>query len=83
MTSTTTIEVTEEMKQKVVRFIKKNRFITNRQCRELLGLGYDQVITLFNRMVESGELFRLTLIALHSVLKEYRILPKKSLGNHG
>lgn len=58
MPSITTLEVTEEMKLKVIRFIKKNKSITNRQCRELLGLGYDQVINLFNKMVVSGELER-------------------------
>ena len=54
----TTINVTDEMKQKVIRFIEINRSITNRQCRLLLGLGYEQVIRLFNKMVESGELLR-------------------------
>ena len=58
MSSKTTIEVTVEMKQKVIRFIKKNKFVTNRQCRDLLGLGYDQVISLFNKMVDAGEVIR-------------------------
>lgn len=58
MPAKTTIEVTDEMKQKVLRFIKKNESITNRQCRELLGLGYDQVINLFNEMIKSGDLVR-------------------------
>lgn len=41
-----------------MRFIKRNKSITNRQCRELLDLGYDQVIDLFNQMVENGEVVR-------------------------
>lgn len=58
MPSPTTIEITPEMKLKIVRFIRKNKSITNRQCRELLGLGYDQVINLFNKMVETGDVIR-------------------------
>lgn len=58
MPSLTTVEVTKDMKLKVIRFIKKNKSITNRQCRELLGLGYDQAINLFNKMVETGEVIR-------------------------
>jgi len=52
----TTFIATVEMKQKVIQFIKNNKSITNKQCRLLLGLGYEQVIRLFNKMVESGEL---------------------------
>lgn len=58
MKSITTIQVTEDVKQKVIKFIKQNGFITNRQCRELLGIGYDQSIRLFNKLVQSGELTR-------------------------
>ena len=58
MKSTVIIEVTEAIKQKVFKFVKQNGFITNRQCRELLGIGYDQAITLFNNLVETGELVR-------------------------
>ena len=58
MPSPTTIEVTEELKQKVIRFIKKNKSISNKECRELLGLGYDQAIFLFNKMVEDGDVIR-------------------------
>ena len=54
----TTIEVNEDIKQKVIKFVKQNGFITNRQCRVLLGIGYEQAITLFNKLVESGELIR-------------------------
>ena len=54
----TTFIATVEMKQKVIQFIKNNKSITNKQCRLLLGLGYEQVIRLFNKMVESGELLR-------------------------
>jgi predicted HTH transcriptional regulator len=53
-----TFIATDEMKQKVIQFIKNNKSITNKQCRLLLGLGYEQVIRLFNKMVESGELLR-------------------------
>lgn len=58
MKSTTNIEVTEEIKQKVITFVKQNGFITNRQCRVLLGIGYEQAIALLNKLVESGELIR-------------------------
>jgi predicted HTH transcriptional regulator len=58
MPTPTTIDVTKRLKQKVIRFVKKNKSITNRQCRELLGLGSDQVIHVFNKMVEDGELVR-------------------------
>ena len=58
MKSTTTKEVNEDIKQKVIKFVKQNSFITNRQCRVLLGIGYEQAITLFNKLVESGELIR-------------------------
>ena len=54
----TTIEVNEDIKQKVIKFVMQNGFITNRQCRVLLGIGYEQAITLFNKLVESGELIR-------------------------
>jgi predicted HTH transcriptional regulator len=53
-----TFIATDEMKQKVIQFIKNNKSITNKQGRLLLGLGYEQVIRLFNKMVESGELSR-------------------------
>lgn len=58
MKQTTTIEITKTMRQTVIAFVKKNGYITNRQCRDLLDLGYDQVIRLFNSMVSSGELIR-------------------------
>jgi|GEM_PF-6338805 len=54
----TTLEISKEMRHKVVKYVKKNGYVTNRQCRELLDLGYDQVIRLFNSMVDSGELIR-------------------------
>ena len=54
----TTIEVNEDIKQKVITFVKQNGFITNRQCRVLLGIGYEPAITLFNNLVGSGELIR-------------------------
>jgi predicted HTH transcriptional regulator len=58
MRITTTIEISKEMRQTVIKYVRKNGHITNRQCRELLELGYDQVIRLFNSMVDSGELIR-------------------------
>lgn len=54
----TTIEVNEDIKQKVIMFVKQNGFITNRQCRVLLGIGYEQAIAVFSKLVESGELIR-------------------------
>ena len=54
----TTIDVNEDIKQKVLTFVKQNGFITNKQCRILLGIGYEQAITLFSKLVESGELIR-------------------------
>lgn len=57
--TTTMLVITDEMKKKVIKYIKSNGFITNRQCRELLGLGYDQVIKLFNEMIASKELTRI------------------------
>ena len=58
MSFSSTTKVTEDTKQKVIKYIKRNGYITNRQCRELLGFGYDQVTTLFNSMVDTGELVR-------------------------
>jgi hypothetical protein len=40
----TNIEVTEELQQRVITFVKQNGFITNRQCRVLLSIGYEQAI---------------------------------------
>jgi predicted HTH transcriptional regulator len=57
-TSTTTLLITKEMKEKVIRFVKYNGSITNKECRRLLEIGYDQAITLFNLMVKSNELVR-------------------------
>jgi len=58
MNSTTNIEITEDVKQKVIKFVIQNGFITNRQCRLLLGIGYGQTIALFKKFVQSGELIR-------------------------
>ena len=58
MKSAITIEVSVETKEKVIKFVKQNGFITNRQCRLLLGIGFEQAITLFNNLVGSGELIR-------------------------
>lgn len=40
----TTIEVSEDIKEKVIMFVKQNGFVTNKQCRLLLGIGYEQAI---------------------------------------
>ena len=58
MNSTINIEVTEDIRQKVASFVIQNGYITNRQCRLLLGVGYGQAITLFRKLMESGELVR-------------------------
>jgi predicted HTH transcriptional regulator len=59
MTSiTTSINITKDMRDKVCRFVKANGSITNKQCRQLLGIGYDQAITLFHSMVKQNELIR-------------------------
>lgn len=58
MNSTTNFEVTQDVRQKVIKFVIQNGFITNRQCRLLLGIGYGQAIALFRKLVESGELIR-------------------------
>jgi hypothetical protein len=58
MKSPVNIAITEDIKLKVFKYIKQNGFITNRQCRDLLGIGYDQAITLFNNMVNANELIR-------------------------
>jgi predicted HTH transcriptional regulator len=52
------VDVSETVVRKVIRFVNVNGYITNRQCRELLGLGYDQATALFNKMVQSGDLVR-------------------------
>ena len=56
--STTTLVATKALRRQVITFIKQNGYITNRQCRDLLEIGYDQVISLFNQMLEAGELKR-------------------------
>ncbi len=58
MNSTINIEVTEEVRQKVIKFVTQNGYITNRQCRLSLGIGYGHAITVFRKFVESGELIR-------------------------
>ena len=58
MNSTDNIEVTEDIRQEINQFVLQNGFITNRQCRLLLGIGYGQAIALFRKFVESGELIR-------------------------
>lgn len=55
---TTTLIITEQMKSKVLKFVKSKGSITNKECRQLLDIGYDQAITLFNFMVENKKLKR-------------------------
>jgi len=47
------------IRRKVLCYIRVNGSITNRECRQLLGIGYDEAIALFNAMVSSGELVRI------------------------
>ena len=58
MNSITNIEVTEDVRQKIIQFVVKNGCITNRQCRLLLGVGYGQAIAVFRKFVDSGDLIR-------------------------
>lgn len=46
-------------RQRVLSYIRANGSITNRECRRLLGIRYDEAIALFNAMVSSGELVRI------------------------
>ncbi len=55
---TTTIEVTKTIKHKVIAYVCTHGSISNRECRDLLGIGYDQAIALFNHMINAGELAR-------------------------
>lgn len=47
------------MIKSVIAYIKKNDSITNRECRELLGIAYDHVIKLLGEMTQSGVLNRI------------------------
>lgn len=49
----------ESIRTSLVAYVEENGAITNRQCRELLGIDYDQAIYLFNHMVENGHLVRI------------------------
>ena len=53
---TATIIVTKALSHKLIDYVKKNGSINNRQCDELLGVGYDQAISIFNQMVKAGDL---------------------------
>jgi len=59
MSSTTKADLTHEMKELIFAYIEKNGSITNSNCRKLLKLGYDQVITIFNLLVKSGDIKRI------------------------
>lgn len=55
---TAKIEVTEDLKQRVISFVAQNSFISNKQPPVLLGIIYEQAIVLLNTLVEAGELVR-------------------------
>lgn len=55
---TAKLEVTADMRHRVISFVEQNGFISNKQCRVLLGIGYEQTIMLLNALVESGDLIR-------------------------
>ena len=46
-------------RRKVLRYIRTNGSITNRESRRLLGIGYDEAIALFNSLVRSGNVVRI------------------------
>lgn len=48
------VEITPELRQQVVSYIRRNGSITNRQCRAAFNLSYDQCTTLFTYFVETG-----------------------------
>lgn len=58
MKKTTILEVAESHKRKVIMFVEQNGAITNRQCRLLLSIGYEDAIALFRSLIETGELIR-------------------------
>jgi len=58
MKAFTKAQTIDDNKRRIIKFIKQNGFITNRQCRELLDLKYDQVTQIFNKMINEHELIR-------------------------
>ena len=58
LSTTRKVDITDEMKRKVIIFVRRHAYITNRQCCPFLDLGYDQVITLFRHVVNRGDLIR-------------------------
>jgi len=50
--------IPETFRHKVINYVEENGSITNRECRELLGVDYDQAIKIFNTMLEDGQLIR-------------------------
>ena len=56
---TTKVILKKEMRQKIIKYVVDNGQITNRECRTLLNLEYDQVIRVFKIMVNDGDLVRI------------------------
>jgi predicted HTH transcriptional regulator len=48
------VEITPELTQQVLSYIRQNGSITNRQCRAMLSLSYAQCTILFAHFVETG-----------------------------
>ncbi len=46
------------IREQLLRHIRAHGSIRNRECRELLGIGYDEAIALFNAMISTGEIVR-------------------------
>lgn len=48
----------ELVRERIVAYIEENGYITNRKCRALLDVGYDEAIGIFNWLVADGVLER-------------------------
>lgn len=46
------------IREQLLRHIRAHGSVRNRECRELLGIGYDEAIALFNAMIGAGEIVR-------------------------
>lgn len=49
--------------REVIKYIVKNGKITNRECRALLGVSYDESIRLLNSLFERGLITRIGVAA--------------------
>ena len=47
-----------DIRDRVLGYLRLSGSITNRECRHLIGIGYDEAIALFNAMVSSGQIIR-------------------------